>query len=141
MAMIQEKDLSQITTFFSVLQREVTILTFTQEFECEFCRMTRELLQELKQLSEKITLEVYDFVKDANTVKKYAIDKIPATVILGDRDYGIRFYGIPAGYEFTSLIEAIMDVGRRTPNLPEDILAELSKVDQKVHIQVLISPT
>jgi len=141
MAMIQEKDLSQITTFFSVLQREVTILTFTQEFECEFCRMTRELLQELKQLSERITLEVYDFVKDANTVKKYAIDKIPATVILGDRDYGIRFYGIPAGYEFTSLIEAIMDVGRRTPNLPEDILAELSKVDQKVHIQVLISPT
>jgi len=141
MAMIQEKDLSQITTFFSVLQREVTILTFTQEFECEFCRMTRELLQELKQLSVRITLEVYDFVKDANTVKKYAIDKIPATVILGDRDYGIRFYGIPAGYEFTSLIEAIMDVGRRTPNLPEDILAELSKVDQKVHIQVLISPT
>jgi alkyl hydroperoxide reductase subunit AhpF len=139
--MIEDKVREQIRTMFSLLQHEVGIITFTQEFECEFCRMTRELVQEIKQLSGKITLEVYNFVKDADTVKKYAIDKIPATIILGDRDYGIRFYGIPAGYEFTSLIEDIMDASRRTPNLPEGILSELAKVDLPVHIQVLTSPT
>lgn len=141
MTMIQEKDRKQISTLFSALQNEVKIITFTQEFECEFCRMNRELFEELKGLSEKITVEVYDFVKDADIVKKYNIDKIPATVLFGERDYGIRFYGVPAGYEFTSLIEDIIDVGRREPNLPKDILIELAKIDQHVHIQVLVSPT
>jgi glutaredoxin-like protein len=141
MTMIQEKDRTQILTLFNALQNKVKIITFTQEFECEFCRMTRELLEELKQLSEKIMVEVYDFVKDADIVKKYDIDKIPATVLIGERDYGIRFYGVPAGYEFTSLIEDILDVSRHEPNLPEDIMTELAKIDQHVHIQVLISPT
>jgi glutaredoxin-like protein len=139
--MIQEKDRKQILTIFKALQHDVKIIVFTQEFECEFCRMTRELLDEVKGLSEKISLEIYDFVKDADIVKKYNIDKIPATIILGERDYGIRFYGVPAGYEFTSLIEDISDVSRRELNLPKDILIELAKVDQPVHIQVLISPT
>ncbi len=141
MTIIQEKDRKQIITVFKALQNDVKIITFTQEFECEFCRMTRELLEEVKGLSEKISLEIYDFVKDADIVKKYNIDKIPATVILGERDYGIRFYGVPAGYEFTSLIEDIIDVSRRELNLPKDILIELARVDQPVHIQVLISPT
>jgi len=139
--MIQEKDRKQIITIFKALQNEVKIITFTQEFECEFCRMTRELVQEIKGLSEKISIEIYDFVKDAEIVKKYNIDKIPATVILGERDYGIRFYGVPAGYEFTSLIEDIVDASRREPSLQKDVLAELAKVDQPVHIQVLTSPT
>lgn len=141
MAIIQEKDRKQIITAFKALQNDVKIITFTQEFECDFCRMTRELLEEVKGFSEKISLEIYYFVKDADIVKKYNIDKIPATVILGDRDYGIRFYGVPAGYEFTSLIEDIIDVSRRVPNLSKDILIELAKVDRPVHIQVLISPT
>ena len=69
------------------------------------------------------------------------IDKIPSTALLGDRDYGIRFYGVPAGYEFTSLIEDIIDVSKRDAGLPEELLNELSKVDKPVHIQILISPT
>jgi glutaredoxin-like protein len=139
--MIQEKDRKQIITIFKALQNDVKIIIFTQEFECDFCRMTRELLQEIKGLSEKIFVEIYDFVKDAEIVKKYNIDKIPATIILGERDYGIRFYGVPAGYEFTSLIEDIVDVSRREPSLKKDVLTELAKVDKPVHIQVLTSPT
>jgi len=141
MAMIQEKDRTQISTIFNTLENEVRIVTFTQEFECEFCRMTRELVEELQGLSAKIRVEVYDFLKDPDIVKKYNIDKIPATVVLGERDYGIRFYGVPAGYEFTSLIEDITYVSRRNPDLPKDILNELAKIDQPVHIQVLTSPT
>ena len=141
MAMIQEKDRKQIINIFQALQNDVKIIMFTQEFECDFCRMTRELVEEVKGLSEKIFLDIYDFVKDAEIVKKYNIDKIPATAILGERDYGIRFYGVPAGYEFTSLIEDIVDASLRRPTLQEDILKELDKVDQPVHIQVLISPT
>ena len=141
MAFIQEKNRQQLITILKTLQSEVKIVTFTQEIECDFCRITRELIDEIKALSDKISHEVYDFVKDADRVKQYGIDKIPATVVLGERDYGIRFYGIPAGYEFTSLIEDIVDISRRTLNLPEAILKELARVDRPVHIQVLTSPT
>ena len=141
MPFIQEKNRQQLITILKALLNEVKIITFTQEIECDFCRITRELTDEIKALSDKISHEVYDFVKDADRVKQYGIDKIPATVVLGERDYGIRFYGIPAGYEFTSLIEDIVDVSRRELNLPKEILDELARVDQPVHIQVLTSPT
>lgn len=98
-------------------------------------------MQEVKELSEEISLQIYDFVKDENIIKQYGIDKIPATILLGDRDYGLRFYGIPAGYEFTSFIEDIMAVSRRDPGLSNEILSELAKIDKPVHIQVLVSPT
>jgi len=141
MAIIPEKDRKKLTDIFKSLSNDVKVLFFTQEFECEHCRMTRGLLEEVAALSGKIFLEVYDFVKDAELTKKYSIDKIPATALIGDRDYGIRFYGVPAGYEFTSLIEDIVDISKRDPGLPKKILNELSKVDKPVHIQILISPT
>lgn len=139
--MIQEKDKNQILTLFKSLEHEVKIITFTQEFECQFCKINRELLEEIKALSEKISIEIYDFVKNAEIAKKFNIDKIPATIILGERDYGIRFFGVPAGYEFTSLIEDIIDVSKRKTLLPQNVLNNLKKVDQPVHIQVLTSPT
>jgi len=141
MSLIQEKERKQLVEILKSMTNDVTIATFTQEFECDYCRMTRELLEELTGLSDKLKLRVYDFAKESDAAKKYNIDKIPATVLLGDRDYGIRFYGVPAGYEFTTLVEDIIAVSSRDPGLPEDIAAELSKVDRPVHIQVMISPT
>jgi glutaredoxin-like protein len=141
MAIISEKDQKKLKDVFKSLSHDVKMLMFTQEFECEHCKMTRSLLEEVAALSEKIYLEAHDFVKEADLAKKYGIDKIPATILLGDRDYGIRFYGVPAGYEFTSLIEDIIDISKRDASLPKEILNELSKVDKPVHIKVLISPT
>ena len=141
MPMIQEKDRKKLVDILKPMQNNVKLIMFTQEIECEFCRMTRELLLELKELSEKISVEVYDFVKDPEMVKKYNIDKIPATVITGERDHGIRYYGVPAGYEFTALIEDIVDVSKGKTLLHKDVLDELAKVDKPVHIQVMTSPT
>ena len=141
MAVISDKDQKQLKNIFKSLANDVKLLLFTQEFECEHCKMNSSLLEEVAALSEKITLKVHDFVKEADLAETYGIDKIPSTALLGDRDYGIRFYGVPAGYEFTSLIEDIIDVSKRDAGLPEELLNELSKVDKPVHIQILISPT
>ena len=141
MEVLKEKDKEKVANIFKNIEKDVKIVMFTQEMECPRCEMTRLMLEEISGLSEKLSLEVHDFVDEAKLAKKHGIDKIPATTIFGDKDYGIRFYGVPAGYEFNVLIEDIMDAGKRSPGLSKEVMAELAKVDKPVHMQVLISPT
>ncbi len=141
MALLKDGDRRKVAEYFGAIEHPVKIVMFTQSMECDYCQMTRELLQELEGLNSFITLEILDFVTDADRAREYGVDKIPATLILGDKDYGIRFYGVPAGYEFMSLVEAIVDVGKRDHGLPDVILAQLERVDQPVHMQAMVSPT
>ncbi len=141
MGILKEKDRDKLINVFKDIEKDVKIVMFTQEMECPHCEMTRAMLEEVSGLSDKLSLEVHDFVAEADLAKKYGVDKIPATVLLGDKDYGIRFYGVPAGYEFNVLVEDIMDVGKRNPGLSNEVMAELAKIDRPVHMQVLISPT
>jgi len=119
----------------------VKLLFFTQTIACQFCRETEQLLREVAALSDKITLQVYNFVTDKAVADQYGIDKIPATVVMGAADYGIRFYGIPSGYEFTSLIEDIVDVSRGKSGLSAKTLELLQAIKDPVHVQVFITPT
>ena len=141
MEILKEKDKNKLTELFKQIKNNVKILMFTQEMECQHCLMTRNLLDEVSALSEKILLEVRDFVSDAELAKKYRVDKIPAIVLLGDKDYGIRFYGSPVGYEFNTLIEDILNVGKREHGLSKEVMSELAKIDRPVHMQVFISPS
>lgn len=141
MGILKEKDREKLINIFKDIEKDVKIVMFTQEMECPHCEMTRAILEEVSGLSDKLTFEVHDFVAEADLAKKYAVDKIPATALLGDKDYGIRFYGAPGGYEFNVLVEDIVDVGKRNPGLSEEVMTELAKVDSPVHMQVLVSPT
>jgi len=82
---------------FYKLNQKVKLIFFTQEFKCPHCVYTREILDELGKFSNKIVLEVNDFQKNEDKVKKYKIDKIPAIVVEGAKDYGIRYFGVPSG--------------------------------------------
>ncbi len=119
----------------------VKIIMFTQEIECRFCSDTRKLAQELATLSDKITTEVYDFMADAAKTKEYGIDKIPALAIVSKKDYGVRIYGIPYGYELQTLIEAIINVSKGTTDLSDKTKQILSDVKSPVHIQVFVTLT
>jgi glutaredoxin-like protein len=141
MAVLDEKQVEQLKEAFAQLVHPVEIVMFTQEFECESCNVVRELLEEIGALSDKITLTVKDFVADAEDAKKYGVDKIPAIIIAGEKDYGIRLFGIPGGYEFTSFIKDIINVSKREHGLSDAVVAELDKVNKPVHLQVLVSPT
>ncbi len=139
--------------FDEELVGKVTILFFTQEpgriivpgklpnQECLFCRETRQLYEEVSSLSDKIELLVHDFVADKKAVEEYGIDKIPAAVIMGEKDHGIRFYGIPSGYEFQSLIEALVDVSKGRTALSEKTRQVLASLEKDVRIQVFVTPT
>jgi glutaredoxin-like protein len=135
------------------MKEKVTLLFFTQEpsrlivpnhlkgQECMFCKETRELLKEVSTLSDKIELTIYDFVGDKEKAAEYGIDKIPATIILGQKDYGLRFFGIPSGYEYSSLIEAILDVSKGKTGLSQKSREALKTIDKDIHLQIFVTPT
>ncbi|MDH5663332.1 MAG: thioredoxin family protein [Candidatus Bathyarchaeota archaeon] len=123
------------------LKDVVRILVFTQETECPFCKQARELAEEVGAFSNKIKVEVYDFVKDSEKAKEYQIDKVPAIAVLGKKDYGIRFYGLAYGYEFRPFTESIINVSRGATNLSEETKKKLASIEKPVHIQVFVSLT
>lgn len=141
MPMLDEKVIKELKDSFKQLKKKVTLKYFTQATECQFCLQTRELLQELAKISDKIELEVFDFIKNKSDVDKYGIDKIPATVVMSDVDRGIRFYGIPAGYEFGTLVEAIKMVSSGKLDLSKESKEYLDGLKKDIHLQVFVTPT
>jgi glutaredoxin-like protein len=142
MAIIAEKDVEFLKqTFSERLRSDVRLVFFTQEHECMYCRETREFLEELVALSDKIHLETYDLIADADKAQEHDIDKIPAIKIIGDHDYGIRYFGMPMGYEFTVIVEDIIDVSWGTSEMDPETMGNILPIDVKLHIQVFVSPT
>ena len=141
MAILEDEQKQQLKELFQGLEQGVTMDIFTSEKHCEHCKMTIDLITEIGGLSEKIEVNKYDLEADAEKAKEMNIDKTPAIAVIGDQDYGIRFFGVPAGYEFTPLIQDIINVSRRDPGLPQEVMEELKKIDGPVHLEVMTMPT
>ena len=119
----------------------VRLIMFTQELECQYCVQTKQLVYELAALNDKIQAEVHDFVADAELAKQYGVDKVPAIVLLGTKDYGIRFYGLPYGYEFQTLLSGLAIVSQGKTTLSEETKAKIKSITIPVHIQVFVTLT
>jgi glutaredoxin-like protein len=125
----------------SKLVNPVRLVVFTQKYECPYCAQARSLIEELVGLSDKIGVEVYDFVADSEKVKAYGVDKVPAIAIVGGKDYGVRFYGLPYGYELGALLEGVIAVSRGGADLSEEVREKLKSIRVPVHIQVFVTLT
>ncbi|MEM2947458.1 MAG: thioredoxin family protein [Candidatus Bathyarchaeia archaeon] len=123
------------------LKNPVRLVIFTQEYECPYCAQTRSLIEELAFLSDKLGVEVYDFVVDADKAKAYGVDKVPAVAIISEKDFGLRFYGLPYGYEFGTLVDGIIAVSRGKSDISEDVRERLKGIKAPVHIQVFVTLT
>ena len=147
MPLISKQDAEFLKTEFDKeLVNPVKLVMFTQTFECQYCAETRQIVEEIAALSDKIELVVYNFVTDKPVAEGYGIDKIPAIAIIGvqdgqEKDYAIRFYGIPSGYEFTSIIEDIVDVSKGESGLNAKTKQALAELTEPVHLQVFVTPT
>jgi glutaredoxin-like protein len=143
MALLKDEDRAHLIEHFKSLEIPVKMVVFTQQMECQYCKETRMIAEEIADLSDKISLEVYE--KDKEIVETYNIDKIPATVIMRDgdnpKDYGIRYFGIPSGYEFSSLIEDIIMISGGESGLSQSTKEYLSNLKDPVHLQVFVTPT
>jgi alkyl hydroperoxide reductase subunit F len=138
---IDEETRAQLQGIFKGLVSPVRLVFFTQKNACPTCAQQLELLKDLTSLSSKLELTVYDFVLHGDEAMSYKIDKIPATAVIGKRDYGIRFYGLTAGYEFSSLIQAILMVSTGSSGLDPQLEELVKSIKEQVHLQVMVTLT
>lgn len=146
MALLSKEDAQAVSAQFETnLNRPVKMIVATSENDCMYCAEIVELAEELAALSPNLAVETYDEADVA--LSAYDLDKAPAIMVVadgsgsGDTDYGIRFFGIPSGYEFMSLLDAINTVGSEQIDLGQDTLDWLAALDQDVHLQVFVTPT
>ncbi len=141
MALLNEEIRNEVRAALADLKTPVTLKVFTQRFECQYCKETRELVQEVAALNDQLSVEVYDFEKDKTLADSLGIDKVPGVAIIGAKDYGIRMFGIPSGYEFGSLIEAIRLVSAGDSGLSPATRQQIARLQKPIKIQVFITPT
>jgi glutaredoxin-like protein len=145
--LLSPSDQIRLRDEFSHLQQPVKLLFFTQTLGCETCLQTRQVLDELPQLSTMIEIEEVNFILDKERAAQFGIERVPAIALVGrdadgqERDSRIRFLGTPAGYEFVSLIRAILLVGGGPSILSEESRRKLAAIDKPMAIQVFSTPT
>jgi alkyl hydroperoxide reductase subunit AhpF len=138
---------SQIKEIFDKeLIHPVELLYFYNQDTCETCEETGQLLDEVSELSSKVKITKHNLDKNLPIAEKYNIHLAPGVVIAGGDgsapiDYGIRFSGVPGGYEFGSLIQAIILVSKRDSGLKLAVRDQLKELKKPVHLQVFVTPT
>jgi alkyl hydroperoxide reductase subunit AhpF len=141
-ALLTDDDRTQLEGTFRLLKTPVTLAFFTQTLDCETCEIAKQILEEVQALSDLITLEEHNFLLEKDAAAGYGIDRVPSIAVVGEHDHGIRFYGAPHGYEFASLLEAILLVGgAEEVGLSDQSRALLTDVREPVDIQVFVTPT
>jgi glutaredoxin-like protein len=147
MPLLASGDRDKLRESFEEMTAPVRLLFFTQTFDCETCLQARQILDELPPLSDRITIEEANVLIDKDRAAAYGIDRAPAVVVLGvdengvPRDSRIRFLGAPSGYEFVSLVQAILLVGGHGSNLTDANRERVSAVGTPVTMRVFSTPT
>jgi alkyl hydroperoxide reductase subunit AhpF len=141
MAILSASDAARVREMLADLPNPVRLVFFTQTLNCETCEPTKQILGEVAGLSGQITVEEHNFLLDKDAAARYGIDRVPAIAVVGAQDHGIRFLGIPSGYEFMSLIDAIKLVSAGDSGLGEASRALLAGVESPLALQVFVTPT
>ena len=134
------KDVQHAERMLKDIHNKVTICYFTEKAQCRHCKREEEMLNELAGLSHKIYLEIYNFSVDEEEANKYGIDKVPAVALLGLKDYGIRYYGMPSDFEFDVLLEDILRVSSGKSALMNETKEKLKGLHSPLHLEIITTP-
>lgn len=140
MALLPDEIKKQLSETLESLGSSVKIQFFESEAECNLCKETRDLLEEVVELTDKVSLEIYDINKDNQLADEYGIDKVPGFTILKEDNSltGIKFYGPPAGYEINSFIFALLEASGKSQEIPKDLEDRIKAIDKNVNIKVFV---
>jgi alkyl hydroperoxide reductase subunit AhpF len=141
MGFLSAQDEEAVKKEFERLGGSVKLTVFASELGPDTNAQTVRLIQEVAALSDKLSVSVLNPHIDRERAAAYAVDVSPAVVVEGERDYGIRFLGMPAGYEFSNLIDSIIAVSNDEAALSADTKAALAELTDAVTIKVFSTPT
>ena len=156
MPLLRDGDRENLRKELTQMQTPVRLVFFTQALNCEYCGLTKQVLEELVGLSDKVLLKEYNFAIDRDAVAQYNIARLPAIAVTRlespkllvtgneqprERDFGIRYYGVPAGFEFAALVGDILDVSAGESGLTEQSKVALKQLKDPLHLQVFTTPT
>lgn len=123
------------------MKEKVTIVLFTKKDDCESCEPTLQIISEVVELSDLLSVRVFDLEHDKDEVTKYTIEMAPSFVILDKEDHykGVKFNGIPAGHEFNSFLSALVEMSGVESDVPEEFAQRVAKIDKPINIKVFVT--
>jgi glutaredoxin-like protein len=144
--LLNDQIVKQINDMFADIKEPVQVLYFGSEKNCETCADTKQLLEEVTALSDRLDLSVYDIDRDQATAAQYNVTNTPAIVIAAKdgstvTDLGVQYTGIPAGHEFGVFINDILMVSKRDSGLSQKTREFLKNLNKPLHLQVFVTPT
>lgn len=145
MPLINDDMLQQVREEFEKhLKSNVELIAFTSEsVECRYCAEVVEICKDLATVTDKISVLTYTQEASPDKIEEYKVSKYPAIVISrpGSSSGRIKYYGLPSGYEFGSLVEDIKMVSANEPVVSSKAMEIISKIDKPVNIKVFVTTT
>jgi len=143
---LNDQIVKQIEEAFAEVKEPVQVLFFGSKDNCDYCNETKQLLEEVTALNDKLELSVYDVQDNADVASQFKVTNAPGIVIAAKdnaevKDLGIQFSGIPSGHEFSTLISDILIVSKRESGLDEKTREFLKDLTEPLHLQVFVTPT
>jgi alkyl hydroperoxide reductase subunit AhpF len=143
MAVFRPEDEARVRELFAELERPVELLVALGPEETplagaardvDFGAETVKIARGLAELSELVTARVEE--------EPAGFERYPAVSVRPEgREAGVRYFGLPFGYELGSLIGAVLEAGRTASSLGDESLARLAELDRDVTVDVFVTPT
>ena len=140
MPLLNEKLRKDVRKALGDLPSPVTLTLFTKD-GCPTCADLVLLVREMSEIDPQIHARVLSFEREPAEAMSLGVEDAPVIAVTGTRDYGIRFYGTPGGFEFASFLDAIRSVSRGESSLPANMQKQLSSLEKPVRIRVFVTPT
>ncbi|MFQ6135999.1 MAG: thioredoxin family protein [Candidatus Hydrothermarchaeales archaeon] len=138
---IDDATLDRVREAFGRLEGEVRLTMFTGDKEtCLYCNDLEGMADQIAGLSPLVKV-TKGLNLGSEEAKKLKIDKHPATIIGGAKDFKVRYFGMPMGHEFLPFIDTLVDASTGKPELDSKTIDRISKIKSPIHIQVFTTPT
>ncbi len=141
MSYFSDQEREALAARLEPMTHPVRLVLFTQAIGCESCAATERIIRGLAEVSPLLTIDVKNPVLDAEDAAAYGVSRVPGLAIVGERDYGLRFYGAPDGYEMVSLLEGILLASAGDSQLSDEARAAIAGLSTPRHLQVFSTPT
>ena len=135
-SLLREKDREFVLETTAGMTQEVALILFTAEKDCEYCGLTEGFLRDVVSLSPLLSLEVLSLERDGARAAELGIDKAPGIAVIGKADFGLRYFGLPTGYEFTTLVETLRKAADGVSGLRAETVGALAALAHPVTITV-----